>query len=158
MPPAIPERLHGGGVAAEGRCELPAGQGYVGVPWLKPVHPRTNDKPAPRSGRCCSVGVQTPSAPADRPAARASGKRPRFALNPDQAERLEMLREVDRHATDIYQDAGQWLRRPNQTTMFAGMPPIALMAQEGREGIEAVLRHLNKMTFSGSVAAKPRRR
>jgi uncharacterized protein (DUF2384 family) len=88
----------------------------------------------------------------------ASGKRPRFALNPDQAERLEMLREVDRHATDIYQDAGQWLRRPNQTTMFAGMPPIALMAQEGREGIEAVLRHLNKMTFSGSVAAKPRRR
>jgi uncharacterized protein (DUF2384 family) len=88
----------------------------------------------------------------------ASGKRPRFALNPDQAERLEMLREVDRHATDIYQDAGEWLRRPNQTTMFAGMPPITLMAQEGREGIEAVLRHLNKMTFSGSVEDKPRRR
>jgi uncharacterized protein (DUF2384 family) len=88
----------------------------------------------------------------------ASGKRPRFALNPDQAERLEMLREVDRHATDIYQDAGEWLRRPNQTTMFAGMPSITLMAQEGREGIEAVLRHLNKMTFSGSVEDKPRRR
>ncbi len=90
--------------------------------------------------------------------ASASGKRPRFALNPDQADRLGMLREVDHHATDIYQDAGEWLRRPIQTTMFAGMPPITLMAQEGREGIEAVLRHLNRMTFSGSVAAKPRRR
>jgi hypothetical protein len=155
MPPAIPERLHGGGVAAEGRCELPAGQGYVGVPWLKPVHPRTNDKPAPRSGRCCSVGVQTPSAPADRPAARASGKRPRFALNPDQAERLEMLREVDRHAIDIYQDAAGWLQRVNRSTMFGGRSPVAYMACEGRGGIEAVLLHLNKMAFSGSVVDKP---
>jgi uncharacterized protein (DUF2384 family) len=88
----------------------------------------------------------------------ASGKRPWFALNPEQAGRLEMLREIDRHATDIYQDAGEWLRRPNQTTMFAGMPPIILMAQEGREGTEAVLRYLNKMTFSGSVKDKPGRR
>jgi uncharacterized protein (DUF2384 family) len=82
----------------------------------------------------------------------ASGKRPRFALDPEQAERLGMLLEIDRHATDIYQDAGEWVRRVNRSTMFAGMPPIALMAAEGREGIEAVLRHLNKMTFSGSVS------
>lgn len=74
----------------------------------------------------------------------ASGERPGFALNPDQADRLGMLREVDRHAIDIYQDAGEWLRRPNQTTMFAGMPPITLTAQEGREGTEAVLRHLTR--------------
>jgi uncharacterized protein (DUF2384 family) len=88
----------------------------------------------------------------------ASSKRPRFALTPDQTERLEMLREVDRHATDIYQDAGEWVRRVNRSTMFAGKPPIAPMVQEGREGIEAVLRHLNRMTFSGSMAHKPRRR
>jgi uncharacterized protein (DUF2384 family) len=88
----------------------------------------------------------------------ASGKRPRFALNPDQAERLELLREVDRHATDIYQDAAGWLRRVSRSTMFGGRSPVDYMAREGRRGIEAVLLHLNKMTFSGSVAAKPRRR
>jgi hypothetical protein len=38
------------------------------------------------------------------------------------------------------------------------MPPITLMVTEGQEGIEAVLRHLNKMTFSGPVPVKPRRR
>jgi hypothetical protein len=58
-----------------------------------------------------------------------------------------MLREVDRHATDIYQDVGEWVQRVNRTTMFVGMPSITLMAAEGREGIEAVLRHLNKMTL-----------
>jgi uncharacterized protein (DUF2384 family) len=88
----------------------------------------------------------------------ASGKRPRFALNPDQAERLALLREVDRHATDIYQDAAGWLQRVNRSTMFGGRSPVDYMARKGREGIEAVLVHLNKMTFSGSVAAKPRRR
>ena len=88
----------------------------------------------------------------------ASDKRPRFALTSEQAERLDLLREIDRHAADIYDDAGEWLRRPNRSTMFSGKPPVFLMATEGREGIEAVLRYLNKMTFSGSVAAKPRRR
>jgi hypothetical protein len=42
--------------------------------------------------------------------------------------------------------------------MFGGRSQVDYMAREGREGIEAVLLHLNKMTFSGSVAAKPRRR
>jgi uncharacterized protein (DUF2384 family) len=64
----------------------------------------------------------------------ASGKRPLFALNPDQAERCEMLREVVRHAGDIYQDAAEWLRRVNRSTMFAGKPPITLMVAEGRGG------------------------
>jgi hypothetical protein len=66
---------------------------------------------------------------------RASGKRPRFALNPDQAERLELLREVDRHATDIYQDAAGWLQRVNRSTMFGGRSPVDYMAGEGREAL-----------------------
>ena len=31
-----------------------------------------------------------------------SGKRPRFALTAEQADRLELLRDIDRHATDIH--------------------------------------------------------
>ena len=43
-----------------------------------------------------------------------------------------MLREVVRHAGDIYQDAAEWLRRVNRSTMFAGKPLITLMVAEGR--------------------------
>jgi hypothetical protein len=40
--------------------------------------------------------------------------------------------------------------------MFGGRSPVDYMKREGRGGIEAVLLHLNKMTFSRSVAAKSR--
>ena len=87
-----------------------------------------------------------------------SGRRPRFALTTEQAERLELLRDIDRHATDIHQDAGAWLRRPNRSTVFGGRSPIAYMAREGRGGIEDVLRHLHMLAFGGSLAEKRRRR
>ena len=87
-----------------------------------------------------------------------SGKHPRFALTAEQAERLDLLRDIDRHATDIHQDAGAWLRRPNRSTVFGGRSPIAYMAGEGRGGIEDVLRHLHMLAFSGSLAEKRRRR
>jgi hypothetical protein len=83
-----------------------------------------------------------------------SGKRPRFALTTEQADRLELLRDIDRHATDIHQDAGAWLRRPNRSTVFGGRSPIAYMAREGKGGIEDVLRHLHMLAFGGSLAEK----
>ena len=87
-----------------------------------------------------------------------SGKRPRFALTTEQADRLELLRDIDRHATDIHQDAGAWLRRPNRSTVFGGRSPIAYMAREGRGGIEDVLRHPHMLAFGGSLAEKRRSR
>ena len=86
-----------------------------------------------------------------------SGKRPRFALTTEQADRLELLRDIDRNATDIHQDAGAWLRRPNRSTMFGGRSPIAYMAREARGGIEDVLRHLHVLAFGQSLAEKRRR-
>jgi uncharacterized protein (DUF2384 family) len=67
--------------------------------------------------------------------ASASGKRPRFALNLDQAERLELLRDVDRHATDIYQDAAGWLQRANGSTMFGGRSPVDYMEVTAGEAL-----------------------
>jgi uncharacterized protein (DUF2384 family) len=88
-----------------------------------------------------------------------SGKRPRFSLSADQAERLQLLREIDQQAIDLYhRDAGNWLRRPNSSTLFGRRSPLAFMVREGRGGIEAVLRHLHKMAFGGSVAEKRRGR
>jgi hypothetical protein len=50
------------------------------------------------------------------------------------------------------------LRRPNSSTLFGRRSPLAFMVREGRGGIEAVLRHLHKLAFGGSVTPKPRRR
>jgi hypothetical protein len=55
-------------------------------------------------------------------------------------ERLALLRKIDSHATDLYRDAGGWLKRPNSGTMFAGRSPIGYLARDGREGIEDMLR------------------
>jgi hypothetical protein len=88
----------------------------------------------------------------------ASGKRPEFALTTDQAERLEMLREIDRHAGDVYQEAGGWLRRSNPSLVFAGLSPLAYMIRDGRDGIETVLRRVHMIASGRSLADKRRGR
>jgi uncharacterized protein (DUF2384 family) len=93
----------------------------------------------------------------DQPAS-ASDKRPRFALSTEQAERLDLLYQIDHTATDIHHSpAGDWLLRPNSSTLFGRCSPIAFMAGGGRPAIEATLRHLQMLAFGGSVA-KPRGR
>jgi hypothetical protein len=92
----------------------------------------------------------------DRPPS-ASGKRPQFALSTDQAERLDLLREIDLYASGVYQEAGGWLRRSNPSPIFAGLSPLAYMIRDGRDGIETVLRRVHLMALGRSLADKRRR-
>ena len=60
---------------------------------------------SPLDGFLMSLDSQAPS---------ASGKRPRFALSAEQAERLALLREIDQQATETYQDAGAMAAKVEQ--------------------------------------------
>src|ERR1700712_1578420 len=82
-----------------------------------------------------------------------------FCAFADQAERLELLRLIDHYVTDIHHSAARdWLLQPDSSTLFGRYSPVAFMAREGREGIEAVLSHLKMMAFGGSASEPHGRR
>ena len=60
---------------------------------------------------------EVPNEPALRliagPPLTSTGKRPRFRLTGEQAERFVLLREIDRHAAAIFGTASMWLARAN---------------------------------------------
>ncbi len=86
-------------------------------------------------------------------AASDSGKRPRFALTTEQIDRLALLRQIQEAGSAVHQDVGAWLLRPNRSTVFGGKAPIRLAASQGMPGLEALLAHLQFLTFKGSAAA-----
>ena len=76
-------------------------------------------------------------------------------LSEDQLERLEMLREIDRLAAELYRgDPEGWLRRSNSTTAFEGRSPLGHIIHEGRAGIEHVLHHLLRIGTGGEATKR----
>jgi uncharacterized protein (DUF2384 family) len=80
-----------------------------------------------------------------------TGKRPRFRLTGEQVERFTSLREIDRHAVDIFGEAATWLARSNPAAVFSGRTPVEHMLCNGRRGIADVLRFLELQTFKASL-------
>jgi hypothetical protein len=58
------------------------------------------------------------------PSLTKTGKRPRFRLTGEQVERFTLLRQIDRHAADVFGSAAKWLARAG-TAAFAGRTPLA---------------------------------
>jgi uncharacterized protein (DUF2384 family) len=79
-----------------------------------------------------------------------TGKRPRFRLTGEQAERFALLRQIDRHATDIFGSTTNWLGRANPPA-FSGHTPLEHMLRNGRRGIADVLRFLELQAFKASL-------
>jgi Protein of unknown function (DUF2384) len=62
-----------------------------------------------------------------------------------------LLREIDRHAVDIFGEATTWLAHPNPAAAFSGRTPLEHMLRHGRRGIADVLRFLELQTFKASL-------
>ena len=80
-----------------------------------------------------------------------TGKRPRFQLTGEQVERFNLLREIDRHAVDIFGTASAWLARSNPAPAFSGRTPLEHMLGNGARGIADVLRFLKLQAFKASL-------
>ena len=97
---------------------------------------------------------EVPNEPALRliagPPLTSSGKRPRFRLTGEQAERFALLREIDRHAGAIFGASASWLARANPSA-FSGHTPLEHMVRDGRQGIADVLRFLELQAFKASL-------
>lgn len=91
----------------------------------------------------------------DHPPA-ASG-RPRFAMGSEQITRLTLLREIEQAAAGIYGDAATWLRKPNSEALFGRRSPVAMMAEEGIDGMERVLHQLQESAWR-AVGTTPSRK
>ena len=81
----------------------------------------------------------------------STGKRPRFRLTGEQVERFILLRELDRHAADIFGDPATWLARSNRAAPFSARTPLEHMLRNGRHGIADVLRFFELQTFKKSL-------
>jgi uncharacterized protein (DUF2384 family) len=68
----------------------------------------------------------------------------------EQAERFALLRQIDRHATDIFGSTTNWLGRANPPA-FSGRTPLEHMLNNGRRGIDDVLRFLELQAFKASL-------
>ena len=84
------------------------------------------------------------------PSLTKTGKRPRFRLTGEQVERFTLLRQIDRHAVDVFGSAVKWLARTG-TPAFAGRTPLEHMLRHGRTGITEVLRFLEMQAFKASL-------
>jgi len=97
---------------------------------------------------------EVPNEPALRliagPPLTKTGKRPRFRLTGEQAERFVLLREIDRHAAAIFGTTSMWLARANRSA-FSGHTPLEHMLRNDRRGITEVLRFLKMQTFKASL-------
>lgn len=80
-----------------------------------------------------------------------AGKRPRFRLTGEQAERFILLREIDRHLVDLFGKAATWLVHSNPAPEFSGRTPLEHMLRNGRGGISDVLHLLKLQTFEASL-------
>lgn len=72
----------------------------------------------------------------------STGKRPRFTLTADEAQRLEYLREIGNSLELMFGDAGAWLKQRTSALPFHGLTPLDYMAVRGSGGIAEVLRFL----------------
>ena len=81
----------------------------------------------------------------------SKGRRPRFRLTGEQVERFAFLSEIDRHAADMFGEAGIWLTRSNRAPPFSGRTPLEHMLHNGRAGIADVLRFLELQSFRKSL-------
>jgi hypothetical protein len=83
----------------------------------------------------------------------ASGRRPRFSLTPEQARRLEYLRDVDAALRESWGPAEprQWLGRTNPDPVFAGRSPLEHMLRGGLPAIAEVLRFLHHWGLKQSL-------
>ena len=68
----------------------------------------------------------------------------------EQVDRFTLLRQIDRHAGDVFGSAAKWLARAG-TPAFAGRTPLEHMLRRGRRGIAEVLRFLEVQAFKASV-------
>ncbi|MBV8578434.1 MAG: DUF2384 domain-containing protein [Acetobacteraceae bacterium] len=65
-------------------------------------------------------------------------------------DRCTLLRQIDRHAADVFESAAKWLARTG-TPAFADRTPLEHMLRFGRRGIAEVLRFLEVQAFKASV-------
>jgi hypothetical protein len=124
---------------------------------------RTEPDASPRSSPPSVTGAafwelmdrwEVPNEPALRliagPPLTGTGKRPRFRLTGEQAERFILLREIDRHVGAIFGTAASWLAGPNPPA-FSGHTPLEHMLRNGRPGIADVLHFLELQAFKASL-------
>lgn len=68
---------------------------------------------------------------------------------------MKLSRAIDQFASEVYGDAGAWLRAANTAGGFQGIAPLTLIATEGHPGMRMVLAHLQLMAMRERLKANP---
>jgi hypothetical protein len=88
----------------------------------------------------------------------ASGKPPRFRMRPSQSRRFHYLVEIEQALEAMGDETGTWLKRRSSDAPLSGRTPLDHMQHHGMQGMQDVLRLLNRQSLRRALRDSGNRR